>query len=114
MGETKNANYSLPVEKIEWVKRQKELTGKPESFFVNQGLDVVMGVANISRLKTVVIPLICFYAGALTIFFAVFFLFIIPFVLTSLLISLGLFVMVISLYATAQGIILWRVKNGKK
>ncbi len=113
MVETKNANYSLSVDKINWVKRQKELTGKPESFFVDKGLDIVMGASKLSAMNLIIVPMVVFYAGVLIVVFDLFFFYIIPFIFSIFIVALGGFVMVVALFATAKGLKIWRLANGK-
>lgn len=111
--ETKTESFTLSLNRIDWLNSQKRLTGKPKSYFVDQGLKIVMGEAHISALKLVAIPLVYFYAGLLIIFFSLLFCHVIPLNLVSLMVSLGVFTEFIALYAVFQGFKLWRAQSGR-
>ena len=113
MVETQTASYALPENKIKWVKDQKKITGKPESYFIEKGLDIVMGAEKISSLKLIGIPVVVFYSGVVAILFCLFFFFYIPFILTVLMLTLGAVVMIIASVAIIQGFKVWRSINGK-
>ena len=111
--ETKTESFTLPINRINWLNIQKRLTGKPKSYFVDQGLKIVMGEAHVSALKLIAIPLVYFYAGLLIILFSLIFYHYIPLVLVALMVSLGIFTEIIASYAVSQGFKLWRAQSGR-
>jgi len=74
----RHGNYSLPVDRAEWLKQKKKETGLPESHFVNKGLDLQIGIEEFNLIKSALTPTICFFLGTILFAFGIYYSAVIP------------------------------------
>ncbi len=75
---TRHGTFSIPNDREEWLKQQKQVTGLPESHYVNKGLDIVIGIEEINAVKQLISPIALFFLGAILLLYGIFYAALIP------------------------------------
>jgi hypothetical protein len=98
---TQSMSLSIENSKADWLKNQKKLTGLSESYFVDQGLDVVMVNTQVTILKESFMVLFYFFISIMFFIFDIIFsnvLSVSIFLLVFLFSSVGILISGIGLY----------------
>jgi hypothetical protein len=106
--QTKSASYSIDKDNIDWLNKQKQATGIPQSHLINKGLRNVRGMEKINILKFALIPACSFLMGTALIIFDMLFINQMPFVVVILLFAVGIAVEVISMVVLLITLLKWR------